>query len=359
MADDPRPLLVTDDAALLDDILRLAAAADVEIEAVHAAVHARRSWPTAPLVLVGADLADEMGRVKPCRRDGVLLFGDDPDATGIWHQAVALGAEHVIFLPGSESWLVDRMADAVEGDEAEADTVCVLGGRGGAGASTLAAALALTGSRKRLRTLLVDGDPLGGGLDLVLGSEGSAGSRWSDFAGTRGRVSGAALRGALPRVGELLVLSGQRDDSRPVPVEAMRSVLAAARRGSDLVVADLPRHLDDAAKEALADCTTALLIVPAEVRATVAAARVAASAAEYATDLRVVVRRPAPSGLSAAVVAHSLGLPLAGEVRNEPGLPAAMDRGEAPARHGRGPLADFCGAYLGVRPGSAEQGTAA
>lgn len=350
MSAEARPLLVTEDPALLDDVLRLAAAADVEIEVAHAAAHARRSWTSAPLVLVGSDMADEMARGRPYRRSGVLLFGGDPDDTEIWQQAVALGVERVVCLPDAEAWVVDRIADAVEGDESAAHTVCVLSGRGGAGASTLATALAVIGARTQRRTFLVDGDPLGGGIDLALGSEDYSGSRWSDFVGTRGRVSGAALRGALPRVGGLLVLSWQRDDTLGIPAEAMGSVLAAARRGSDLVVVDLPRHLDDAAEEALIQCTTALLVVPAEVRATVAAARVAAAASRYSTDVRAVVRGPAPSGLSADVIAQSLGLPLAGQMRAETGLAAAMDRGESPAWSGRGPLADFCASYLDFVP---------
>lgn len=353
MSAESRPLLVTEDPTVLDDVLRLAAAADVEIEVAHTAAHARRSWMSAPLVLVGSDLADEVARGRPHRRSGVLLVGDDPDDTEIWQQAVALGVERVVFLPDSESWLVDRMADAAEGDEVEAHTVCILGGRGGSGASTLATALAVTGARTQRRTLLVDGDPLGGGIDLALGGEDSSGSRWSDFLGTRGRVSGSSLRGALPQVGGLLVLSSQRDDELGIPAEAMGSVLAAARRGSDLVVVDLPRRLDDAAEEALIQCTTALLLVPAEVRATVAAARVAAAASRYATDLRAVVRGPAPSGLSAEVIAQSLGLPLAGQIRAETGLAAAMDRGEAPGRSGRGALTAFCSSYLDVAPAHA------
>lgn len=359
MSLDARPLLVTTDPALLDDVLRLAAAADVEIEVAHAPAHARRAWLTAPAVLVGGDLADEMARAKPRRRDGVILFGEDPDDDEVWHQAVALGAEHVVFLPDAESWLVDRLADAVEGDYKRANTICVLGGRGGAGASTLAAALATTGARAGYATLLVDGDPLGGGIDLVLGGEETSGARWPDFVRTRGRVSGSALRSALPRVDELLVLSWDRGDAGPVPVEAMRSVLAASQRGSDLVVVDIPRYLDESAQEALTCATSTLLIVPAEVRAAVSATRVAASASPYTTDLRAVVRGPAPSDLPAEVIAQSLGVPLAGQMRAEAGLAAAMDRGEAPALRGRGPLADFCAAYIGARTDAAPMPEAA
>ena len=58
--------------------------------------------------------------------------------------------------------------------------VAVVGGCGGAGASVLAAALAVTAVRHGGRALLVDCDPLGGGLDLVLGAEHVAGLRWPD-----------------------------------------------------------------------------------------------------------------------------------------------------------------------------------
>jgi hypothetical protein len=40
-------------------------------------------------------------------------------------------------------------------------------------------------------------------------------------------------------------------------------------------------------------------------------------------------------------VAEALGLPLAGTLRPEPGLPVALERGEAPGT-GRGPLARLC-----------------
>lgn len=238
-----RPLLVTDDSELLDDVLRLAAAADVEVDVAHAAAHARRSWATAPLVLVGRDKAVEMARAKPHRRDDVLLLGSDPDDTEVWQHAVSLGVENVVHLPGSESWLVDRMADAAEGDEQQAVTVCVLGGRGGAGASTLAAALALTGSRNGLRTLLIDGDPLGGGLDLVLGSEDVSGSRWSDFVGTRGRVSGPALRSALPGLASCLSCPGGLRTPMMPPGEGRAvslAVVPAVSRAVSLAVSRAP-----------------------------------------------------------------------------------------------------------------------
>ncbi|HEX6922045.1 MAG TPA: septum site-determining protein Ssd [Actinomycetes bacterium] len=344
-----RPLVVTADPALLDDLLRLAAAAGAEVEVAHDMTAARGSWPGAPLVVLGDDLAAAAARAEPPRRPGVVLVGVDLDDARVWQRAVAVGAETVVFLPDAEKWLVDRLGDSVDGGRGHALSVAVVGGRGGSGATTLAAALAVTAARLHLRCLLVDGDPLGGGIDLVLGGEDASGLRWPDLAATGGRVSGTALRAALPTVGRsgaLTVLSWDRGDALTVPADAMRSVLAAARRTNDLVVVDLPRRVDEAAETALAAADLTLLVVPAEVRATAAAARVAVAVGLVAANVRVVVRGPAPAGLTGPLVAEALGLPLAGWLRAEPGLAESLERGRPPARDGKGPLAAFSAELL-------------
>ena len=70
--------------------------------------------------------------------------------------------------------------------------------------------------------LLVDGDPLGGGIDLVLGGESDRGLRWSDLLGAAGRVPAAALAEALPRAGGLSYLSWDRASARAVPANRTR-----------------------------------------------------------------------------------------------------------------------------------------
>lgn len=354
-----RPLVVTDDPDLLEDLLRLAAAAGTEVEVATEPAPARRTWAVAPAVLVGADCAELCARAGLVRRAGVVLVSRDLDDAGVWQRAVAMGAEHVVFLPDAEPWLVDLLGEAGEREGTGAVVVGVTGGRGGAGATTLAAALSVTGLRLGWRTMLVDGDPLGGGIDLVLGGERTPGLRWPDLVGSRGRVSGTALTEALPRVDELAVLSWDRGDALSIPPEAMSALLSAGARGSELVVVDLPRRADPAAQVALERATVVLLVVPAEVRAAAAAARVAAAAALHCSDLRLVVRGPAPAGLPADVLAESLGLPLAGFVRAEPGIAVALERGEPPARRGKGPLAQFCTGFLeGLLP-AAGRGPAA
>jgi hypothetical protein len=131
-----------------------------------------------------------------------------------------------------------------------------------------------------------------------------------------------------------------------IPAMAVRSVTAAAARISDLVVIDLPRHIDAAAEEALAAATVTLMVVPAEVRAVAAASRVAIAVGLTARDVRVVVRGPAPAGLSASVVADSLGLPLAGWLPVEPRLDETFERGQPPGRSAKSPAATLCRALL-------------
>lgn len=354
------PLIVTEDTELLDDLLRLCAAAGATPEVRHsvpgaagyragaagaaagpsAASPQRGGWDAAPLVLVGDDAAR---RVRGAlRRRGVVLVGRDQDDPGVWQRAVEIGADHVLMLPDGEQWLVDRIADVTEGVGRPALTVGVIGGRGGAGASTLACALAVTSAREGKRSLLVDADPLGGGLDVLLGGETADGLRWPAFAASRGRVGGGALEASLPELHSLRVLSWDRGDCVAVPPPAVRAVLAAARRRGGTVVVDLPRRIDDGVAEVLSQLDVGLLVVPAELRAVAAAGRVATAVGMVLRDLRVAVRGPYASGLDDREVARLLGLPLAGEVPVESGLLRATESRRPPGTSARSPLARFC-----------------
>ncbi|MGW8883181.1 septum site-determining protein Ssd [Streptomyces sp. NPDC055749] len=350
------PLIVTEDVELLDDLLRLCAAAGAEPEVHYGPPERRGGWEQAPMVLVGDDAAPRCRGVA--RRRGVMLVGRDQDAPDVWRQAVEIGAEYVLRLPDSEGWLVDQIANASEGVGRPALTVGVMGGRGGSGASTLACALAVTAARSGRRTMLIDGDPLGGGIDVLLGGERAEGMRWPDFAQSKGRVGGGALEDSLPALHGLRVLSWGRDDEVVIPPQAIRAVLAAARRLGGVVVVDLPRRVDEGVAEALAQLDLGLLVVPGELRAVAAAQRVASMAGMVLEDLRVVARGPYAAGLDERWVARALGLPLVGELPWETGLPAAQDDGAPPGSAVRGPLARFCTAFW-ERAGAAGGGSLA
>jgi secretion/DNA translocation related CpaE-like protein len=184
-------------------------------------------------------------------------------------------------------------------------------------------------------------------LDLALGAEKMDGLRWSGLALGGGRVPAAALHGALPRPrvggrGGLTVLSYgradcERDGSVPDGV-AVRTVCAAGRRAGETVVCDVPRYPCEPGTAALESADLAVLIVPAEVRACAAAAAVAARVRRYGVSLQLVVRGPAPGGITPTDISRALDLPLLAAMRPQPGLAGALDRGAMPGRS-RGPLA--------------------
>jgi secretion/DNA translocation related CpaE-like protein len=338
-----RPLVVTADELLLDDVLRLAAAAGVQVEVAADPVGGRSSWATAPVVLVGSDVIDTCAAGSIGRRHGVVVLARTEPTAEVWRCSVAVGAEQVLVLPAAESALVERLGEAGEPHPRRGRVLCCVGGRGGAGASVLAVGLAVSAARAAPgAALLVDLDPLGGGLDLALGAESVGGLRWPDLTATSGRVAAGSLYDALPAAAGVSVVSMGRQPLPHIPAAAARAVITAGRRHGALVVVDLPRTLTAAAGAALALADLAFVVVPAEVRACAAAAGVVSAVAEHVGRVEVVVRGPAPSGLPASAVAESLGIPLAGWMRAEPGLPAALDRGESPGRRGRGPLSVLC-----------------
>lgn len=345
-----RPLVITADAELLDEVLRLAAKAGVEFEVSPDVGAARPRYRDAPLILLGGDMVALGMRARLPRRRAMVIVCRNTDHPEAWDLAYELGAENVALLPVAETWLVERIAKALKESDGAGRVVAVMGGRGGAGASVLCAAMAVTAARQGLRTLLVDADPLGGGADLLFGWEDEHGLRWRQLAESGGRIiDPETLVSALPSRGDLVVLACDRPEPQAespmlhrLPPEVMGAALDAGRKGRDLVVVDLPRRLDEAAEVALRTADRALIVVPAELRAAAAATRVASAALAHRYELAVVVRGPSPGRLSAAEIASALGLPLAGRMRSEPRLAAALERGEPPGANPRGPLATLC-----------------
>lgn len=336
-----QPVVLMTPGGLADEVVRLAAAAGCEPNWVTDPAELREQWSTAPLLLLDIGAARSGADAGLPRRDGVVVVCAAPDPEA-WRCAVAVGAEHVAVLPDAEAWLVGALGDAVESSADPGRVLAVLGGRGGAGASVFAAAVAAGAAAVGRQALLVDCDPLGGGLDLVLGAEEISGLRWSGLTLSGGRVAAAALHAALPgrRLGDrgaLTVLSCDRDGPGP-DGSAVRTVCAAGRRAGETVVCDVPRHPCDPGTVALECADLAVLIVPAEVRACAAAATVAARVLRHGLALHLIVRGPAPGGLTPNDVSQALNLPLLAAMRPQPGLAGALDRGAVPGR-ARGPLA--------------------
>ncbi len=327
MEDIARPLVVTSDDQLLDQVLRLCAAVGVTPTVAVDASGAARAWRSAPFVVAGGDAVGGLARAGLSRRASVFVT---TTGAASYAEAFALGAELMLTLPDDEDRAVEAFGAATEG-RGEACVVTVQGACGGVGASTLAAVLALAAGRRGHRTLLVDADELGGGLDLLLGREDHDGLRWADVDATPGRLSGESLRRVLPSHEGVWLLSWGRGAAGTADPAAMTAVLAAAARSFDLVVVDLPRRVDDWSTAVLGRSTLATVLVPGEVRGLAGSARLLAAVREAAPATGVLVRTR-PRGLDVPTVAEAVEVPVLGRLRDDRRLAAAVDLGDGPWR---------------------------
>lgn len=346
-------LAVVTDAALRDELDRVAAAVGVRV--VHAADPSlvnRKTWSAAAAVVLDEDAARQCGPAALPRRAHVSVLTLDEPLSATWAAGVTAGAGRVLRVPHQERDLIEELAEAAEAaaaareDGPRGQVVAVIGGCGGAGASVLAVALAQAASG----ALLVDLDPWGGGVDLLVGGETAPGLRWPDLALQGGRLHWSAVRDALPRHRGVSLLSGARHahEVGGAPVDA---VVDAGRRGGVTVVCDLARRLTDATQAALDAADLVVVISRCDVRACAATGAMAPVLAAINPNLGLVVRGPSPGGLRAAEVADITGLPLLASMRAQPQLVEQLERGGL--RLGRrSALATAAHHVLGVLPHS-------
>ncbi len=345
--------VLTADFELLDQVLSCAAAAGVRPEVVADASGARALWGSAAVVVVGVDQAESLARLGLGPRSHVYVVGTAGDRELLLRWSVPLGAA-VVVVPVAAGSLTASLADAVTRGQAAGRVVTVVGGSGGVGTSTFAGALAVAAVRRRWSCVLVDADPLGGGLDLLMGAERLAGWRWPKLAGARGELGDLSTQ--LPQVDGVHLLSGSRETAAAAPAttatpalvpaaEQLTAVVSSTRRTHQLTVVDLPRSADAAVWTALRGCEVVVLVVRADVRGLAAARRLL----DRTGDLKgvgVVVRGRLPGVSSAEVCADGLGLPLYGVVPDDSVVRLAAERGDPPGRSGRTVLARGASAVL-------------
>ncbi len=378
------PLLITTDAVLLDEVQRLAAAAGVTPEVCTSDHHALTRWADAPLVLVGADVAADLAALRPARRDATHLLVHGSMGDDIFSVALALGAESVAELPRSESWLVEVLTDAGDRAPRRGLTIGVVGGSGGAGATTFACALGQVGAgqmsasqvgagqvaggqvaggqggngvrgKARTSALVIDLDPLGPGLDRVLGVELQDGIRWDALLETTGRLSARSLHDAVPRREGLGILTWSPGPAGTLQAFAVREALSAAQRGHDLVVVDLPRTVDALFSEVVARCDLLVVVTRPTVAGVASTARLRARL-NRAGPTRLMVRG---HGVPVREVEQATGLPAAWTMGEQRGLAEAIDLGLGPVRSRRGPLARAAAEALAELSAGPRRGVAA
>jgi len=242
----------------------------------------------------------------------------------------------------------------------------VIGARGGLGASSLAASLALrlaerpTGHGVRRRdgrtrpggagragrggsgapgaVALVDLDT-GAGIDVLLGVEGVHGLRWPDLTGARGEVPGAELTALLPRWAGVAVLSADRARPGAPRADVVADVLDALVACHDHVVLDLDRRTVLVERGPLDRCAAVLVLAGRDVRSVAGVLALRDGLLGAVEDVRLVVRGPAPGGLGVLELAHVVDLPVAASMAPQRGFDGALERGGGPVPRRRGPLA--------------------
>lgn len=333
----PDELLALISADLHDEVARCAAAAGYRMVLADPD-DCRRDWLRARAVVADPDAVRRLVDLHPPRRDGLVIVSDREPPSDVWRCALDLGADHAAVLPADESRLVISLSGFRTPRRHPAGAIAVLGGHGGAGATTLAAAVALTAVDNGERVLLLDTDSLGAGIDLTLGVEARSGLRWQDLSVESGTVSGPALHEALPRANDRLsVLAPRRDDSRPIRADAVAATIDAGRANGDVVVVDMPRG-DPAIARVVADCVDLIAVLTGATVSCCAATRNTVSRlVGQSVDAGLVIRGPAPSGLRAGEIADAVGLGLLTSYRSDPRLPVLLDAGRLSVRP-RSPL---------------------
>ena len=228
------PLFVTRDQTLLDELLRLAAAAGVTPDVAGDGAAALRGWAAAPLVLVGADLAAEVARLRPARRPGVHLV--------VWGARARRAVPHRRRRRRRER---RRAAHAPTAGWSSCSPTSATRRRGGARCSAWSAAPAAPGPRRSPArwprwppgagpAVVVDADPLGPGSTGCSASRGAPAPAGTRCARPPAGSAPASLREALPRREALGVLTWHAGTSGTLQAFAVREALSAAAAG--------PRH---------------------------------------------------------------------------------------------------------------------
>lgn len=202
-------------------------------------------------------------------------------------------------------------------------TVAVVGAAGGAGASTLAAAVCRGAVGAGHTATLIDAHWLSGGLDLLLGLENDPGARWGEIEIGEGALSRDALRSALPTTEDgIAVLTFPRqnvaDPYRLSVEELNRAVGAVATAGVTVV---------DASMDLLpARCDLAVIVLPAELRAAAAAARLVAECSASSIPHALILRDGGWSALSAEEIEHTTRSRVLGRIRTVRGLTRSVEQ---------------------------------
>lgn len=289
-----------------------------EFEAIAAATgHALEVAPDTQRAPVASHVfLDPASAIVGFTHPNVVVVTLDPPGPTTWAAAAAVNAVHIAELPRERDWVVAH----VHVPEVSRGTLVGIEPMvGGAGASTLAIALAHHLAKRGKRTAVVDLDP-DGALDILAGLEGIDGPRWPDI--DLMALAGADLAQQLPCVGEVAVLSS--DVRRPTLAPDLDAV-TALQDTCDFVIMDLAAG--HRMSLPAADFTCA--VIPNTVRAVAVAGRRLGHG--YPGSRGLVVRNVAGAGLDPMAVGEVLGIPVWAGLPSDPRVVEQIEQGLGPS----------------------------
>lgn len=352
-------LLVTADSRIINVVKSVVDPLGIDVQVVTSPLIARETWESTEFVLVGSDLAGEcVENLAPRRAHLIVVHLKEQPEVGvltkpnferdIWRHAVALGAENVLELPTANFWLVDALSpfaipDPVKGSSG-GNVISIIGGSGGAGASTFAANLAAIALTQGMSSVVIDLDQFGGGIDLLLGAEEITGTRWPDIDPGAGRIAGETLTAALPKVNGVSFLSQSRTAPSEIALEVVAAVVDAARRAFDLVVLDLPREQSECNGLLIGQSLVTCVITRNHVRAIAASISLSQWVKKCGSQNRFVLISDS-KGLGLPDVCGALGDPGITEIAFMPAMTTRADEGDPPGINSG--YRDVCQSLLG------------
>jgi hypothetical protein len=229
--------------------------------------------------------------------------------------------------------------------------VGVLGASGGLGVSSLAVAVGLRACARFGATVCLDGDAVGGGLDVTACLEHLPGLRWPDLEAARGQIDGAALLRALPAEGSLRVLAAR---AAAPGRDVMVATLAALAELCPVTVVDLGRSL-----RLVDQCTHVVLLSGVAARHLADAAAVVPALLERSPDVRLALRAARRDPVQPEDVASLLDLPLATVLHQDPRAVTDADRARMPGARPSSVLARAAEDVVSVLALSGQNGRAA
>lgn len=326
-------LLVTRDQDLQNEVRRVAAGVAVPVSVCADPHEALSPWQSASLVLVGGDCAATMSRLRPSQRSGVAVVNAGLAPPEVYRDAYEIGARRVLELPTSQDWLVEALADSDSSAHEPGRLVGFVSAAGGSGASSLAAATACLGA-ELTGTALVDLDPVGVGIERLLGYDGPSVTTWATLG--EQTLGPRALRESLPVHEGVHLVGFGTSPPRPVEESAATAVLAACPRAFGLTVVDLPRSLSTTAGEALERCDLVVVVCPQSVAGALSGHRLVAALPR--ADHAMVVTRAGPRSVDPVSVADTLQIPLLADVSDQRDLDEVLACGVGPLRSRGGGL---------------------